>query len=402
MPLFKGSGHKSKPNKAVAYVTDKNKAVIISSQAMDDTKDYATQFRETNKLFGKGSRYKERKYYHFKLSCGPADNVDPEVSHQLAQELAEKLFPNHECVIATHNDTDVIHSHIIINSVNFETGLKLHLNDNKYADCKDMANTLAEKKGLSTLDWRTLAKENRANNREGINANSPKLISNAERQISKRAALETDSWKEALRLAIDEAKSHCQDRASFESYLKNNYGVEMPRNTGKTVSFMHPAIDKPIRGVKLGGDYTADSIDQALKNNYERSLLNAKLLSPENAQSFRQQPTNAITGNATAESAKPISTVGKHEPTIQDGNGKRPVARSVSDVQRELRAIDTTVQSLTGRNSKNPTADRAESASGQQEIFSTDNVITDGSKSNVDSRTEATVKPRKKSRGYDR
>ena len=101
MPLFKGSGHKSKPNKVIAYVTDKEKAVLISSQAMDDTQDYAKQFRETCKMFGKGSGYDERKYYHFKLSCDPADNVSPEVSHQLAQELAEKLFPNHECVIVT-------------------------------------------------------------------------------------------------------------------------------------------------------------------------------------------------------------------------------------------------------------------------------------------------------------
>ena len=158
MPLFKGSGHKSKPDKAIAYITDKEKAVLISSQAMDDSKDYAKQFRETCQMFGKGSGYDERKYYHFKVSCDPADNVTPEVSHQLAQELAEKLFPNHECVIATHNDTDVIHSHIIVNSVNFETGKKLHLNDKEYADCKDMANILAELKGLILFNDKNIDK----------------------------------------------------------------------------------------------------------------------------------------------------------------------------------------------------------------------------------------------------
>ena len=72
MPLFKGSGHKSKPNKVIAYVTDKEKAVLISSQAMDDTQDYAKQFKETCKMFGKGSGYDERKYYHFKADLGKA------------------------------------------------------------------------------------------------------------------------------------------------------------------------------------------------------------------------------------------------------------------------------------------------------------------------------------------
>ena len=147
MPLFKGNGHKSKPNRVIAYVTDKEKDVLISSQAMDNTKGYATQFRETCKMFGKGSRYDERKYYHFKLSCDLADNVSSETYHQLAQQLANELFPIHECVIATHNDTEVIHSHILVNSVSFETGKKLHLNDREYADCKDTANIFGEKNG---------------------------------------------------------------------------------------------------------------------------------------------------------------------------------------------------------------------------------------------------------------
>lgn len=62
MPLFKGSGQKSKPNKAITYITNKNKAVLISSQSMDDNQDYSTQFRETCKLFGKGTGYDERKF----------------------------------------------------------------------------------------------------------------------------------------------------------------------------------------------------------------------------------------------------------------------------------------------------------------------------------------------------
>src|SRR5699024_12049606 len=39
-------------------------------------------------------------------------------------ELAEKLAPGHEVAVYTHDDTDHIHNHIVINSVNFETGKK--------------------------------------------------------------------------------------------------------------------------------------------------------------------------------------------------------------------------------------------------------------------------------------
>ena len=75
MPLFKGKGCKSTPGKAIAYITDENKAEIVSSQNLDDNQDYAQQFRETADLYGKGEKFDERKYYHFKLSCDRADEV---------------------------------------------------------------------------------------------------------------------------------------------------------------------------------------------------------------------------------------------------------------------------------------------------------------------------------------
>lgn len=50
--------------------------------------------------------------------------------------------------------------------------------------------------------------EKRAKNKEGVNNTESKLLSNAEMQISKRANLETTSWKEALRLAIVKQKAN--------------------------------------------------------------------------------------------------------------------------------------------------------------------------------------------------
>ena len=41
----------------------------------------------------------------------------------------------------------------------------------------------------------------------------------------------------------------------------------MPCNTDKTVLFKHPAINETVQGVELGTEYTAESIDRALKEN---------------------------------------------------------------------------------------------------------------------------------------
>ncbi|MEJ7530360.1 relaxase/mobilization nuclease domain-containing protein, partial [Staphylococcus hominis] len=57
--------------------------------------------------------------------------VTPEQCNQLGLELAEKIAPNHQVAVYTHTDTDHIHNHIVINSVDLETGKKF--NNNKKA-----------------------------------------------------------------------------------------------------------------------------------------------------------------------------------------------------------------------------------------------------------------------------
>ena len=71
-----------------------------------------------------------------------ATTPPPQQCHQLAERMVQQLFSAHECVIATHTDTDTMHSHIIINAVSFETGKKFHMNLWEYRDSKDLASKL--------------------------------------------------------------------------------------------------------------------------------------------------------------------------------------------------------------------------------------------------------------------
>ena len=353
MPLFKGKASKAKPKKAIDYVTRDDKAAIVSSLSMDDSQSYAKQFKETCDMYGKGGGHNERKYYHFKLSCNPADNPTPQQSHELAEKLALQLFAAHECVIATHNDTDTIHTHIIINAVSFETGKKFHMNNPEYENAKDLADSLAVDMGLSPLDWRECVSE-RYNRMDEDRADTPKSLSNAERNIAKRDTHGGASWKDALRQAIDEAKAQCTDRTEFQQYLYNNFGVTMPRNTKKTLSFVHPAVGETyaVRGAKLGGDYTAASVDQVLQQNKERSAHNARLLINE-----EQQP--AASAGATPAATIPGIPAINSQPAIPNDVRERPAPRNISEISAELRSVDNAVQSIAGKNQPvNSTVDR--------------------------------------------
>ena len=67
-----------------------------------------------------------RQYYHFVQSFSEADNLTPQEAHAIGLELAQREFPDFEVLVATHIDTDHLHSHLIVNSVSFRDGRKLH------------------------------------------------------------------------------------------------------------------------------------------------------------------------------------------------------------------------------------------------------------------------------------
>ena len=252
MPIFKAAenkkcrgkgGFKTSPRPTLAYITNPKKAAVVSSIMLDDNKNYAEQFADTAKIWNKAQSKNSRKYYHFIHSFSPEDNISPEKAHRLTEELCKKFFPHSEIVIATHTDTNHIHSHIVINSVNFDNGKMLQISPRKYTDIKDYSNEIAKCEHLAVVDFRKPTKE-------------PVRQSQAEQQIILRGGT---SWKQELAEVIDLALSSVSDMEQFEKFL-NQYGVTLTRNTEKTIAYKHPQKVKAIRGEKLGAKYTKGAI----------------------------------------------------------------------------------------------------------------------------------------------
>ena len=64
-------------------------------------------------------------FYQYVQSFSPEEKITPKQAHQVAIEFAEQVWKGYEVLVATHSDADHIHSHLVINSVSFENGLKL-------------------------------------------------------------------------------------------------------------------------------------------------------------------------------------------------------------------------------------------------------------------------------------
>ena len=65
-------------------------------------------------------------FYHMVQSFPKGEVVDPITAHAAALKLAE-YYEGYEVLVCTHTDREHIHSHFLINSVNFDTGKKLHI-----------------------------------------------------------------------------------------------------------------------------------------------------------------------------------------------------------------------------------------------------------------------------------
>ena len=59
------------------------------------------------------------------VMVAPDDPLDFDTAHEIGLKFA-KYFKGYQCVVVTHMNTAHIHNHIIMNSVNFETGMKFH------------------------------------------------------------------------------------------------------------------------------------------------------------------------------------------------------------------------------------------------------------------------------------
>ena len=304
MPLLKCSASKARPKNGIGYITDPKKAAIVSVKNLFEDEDYAKQFEETAARFGKGEKYDERKYYHFKLSCARKDNVTPEKAHAYAEEIAEAFFKNYECVIATHTDTQTVHSHIIVNAVDPITGKKLQFSQKDYVKMKDEVNEIGRKYGYTETEFRKRGKNSRTA---------------AEKKIILKGGT---SWKEELREVIVEAVKKTKSQDEFKDYLNKCYGLKITRD-GKDYSYLHPNKQKPIRGERLGENYTKTEVIKRIGE-----------------QNYRQK-SGAYIGRRSGFEGKSVGnrTVRRGK-TAYGGNAGSIIRASLGGIEREMQRLN--------------------------------------------------------------
>ena len=138
-------------------------------------------------------------FYHMVQSFPKGAAIDPRQAHEAARRLAE-YFDGCEVLVCTHVDREHIHSHCVINSVNFETGKKLHMAKEQIQELMRRNDMICQEMGLPVFDAPT---------------QQARGMSGAEYHT----ALKGQSWKLRLMNTIDECMKYAADKDAFVSLM---------------------------------------------------------------------------------------------------------------------------------------------------------------------------------------
>ena len=184
-------------------------------------------------------------FYHMVQSFPKGEAVDPVTAHAAALKLAE-YYEGYEVLVCTHTDREHIHSHFLINSVNFDTGRKLHIAKEQLQELRQRNDMVCKEFSLPVFQPReqkqktktmTIGEYHTAARGQSKKLQLTNIINDCMRHASNReefiALMESEGYKvrwEKSRKNITHTTPsgwQCRDRLLFgDKYLKENMEYE--------------------------------------------------------------------------------------------------------------------------------------------------------------------------------
>ena len=260
-------------------------------------------------------------FYHMVQSFPKDADIDPRAAHEAARRLAG-YFEGCEVVVCTHVDREHIHSHCIINSVNFETGKKVHMADEQIQELRVRNDQICAELGLPKFQ--------RAEQRQS------RGMSNTEYYTAAKG----ESWKFELMRVIDECMRYAGSRDEFLTLLRAEGYDAAWTGSRKNITYITPDGCR-CRDNKL-------HIEKYLKENMEAEF---------------EYRTEEITGR-TSKTASAVDERSEAVRTQRDGHGAE-LERDAQNAARSVPAADAAGRGLENAPDAGGRTDRIERDAGE-------------------------------------
>lgn len=257
MPIFKAIDKPGKNIKTIINYAakdskkEKDETLFCGINCADNPAIAAYQMQHTKAYYAK---LDGRQYKHYVLSFAPGE-ISVDKAKTYAKELAQQCFgERYEVAVGVHTNSKggKIHAHIIVNSVSFMDGKKLHFSKNDLESFKNQNDKLAKKYGLNIID----------RSHDAVKARGrPQMYSQREyQQFSKKTK---ESWLAQCAVAIHQTlKNKPLDFADFATQMQAKGWHAQVR--GKNITFVNLADkNKKVRANTLAKKINNDSLTAA-------------------------------------------------------------------------------------------------------------------------------------------
>ena len=222
MNYKKGTQSRGCMKGVMRYVAQENKTLWNGEQLISGTgcqpETAFDEFLSTKLLHHKDGGVM---FYHMVQSFPKGADIDSRTAHEAARQLAG-YFEGCEVLVCTHTDREHIHSHCIINSVNFETGKKVHMADEQIQELRIRNDQICEELGLPKFQ-----KDEQRQSRG---------MSNAEYYTASKG----ESWKFELMRVIDECMRYAGNRDEFLALLRSEGYDATWTDSRKNITYITP------------------------------------------------------------------------------------------------------------------------------------------------------------------
>ena len=258
-----------------------------------------------------------RQYYHFVQSFAETDDLTPQEVHAIGLELAQREFSNFEVLVATHVDTDHLHNHLVVNSVSFQNGKKLHQSAADLQAHRLANDEICLAHGLEILPPpQKQVKQKRIGSREY------------------RSAAKGESWKFRLTRAIDLCMQYAVTREEFIALMESE-GYQVRWTEGrKNITYTTP------EGMKCRNDWLHKEKYRKEVMEYEfrirTEIVHGRIAAAQSAAAPRAayHPGSAVPSGAEGEARLGGAVGGAHGPASSGEDQQRPAGASGGQRQR--------------------------------------------------------------------
>ncbi|MHC5268200.1 relaxase/mobilization nuclease domain-containing protein [Enterococcus sp. LJL98] len=266
--------------------TEKEKCVAVTGiNCHDETEKALIQMNRTRTKMNQSKDRTQAYHVVHSFDKHTSKELTYEEMHTIAVQFAEKSFPKCQVIVASHDDKEHFHSHLVINNIDLETGKRIRIDPKDLERMRNINDETLLENDLKPID--NSYYEN-LNKRKNVYSNDPSRL--RMNQVNHQEVVQ-----EAIEFVLNDSKIH--DFESFSDELAKNHHIEVYRysKNSKKLGYVlykenanfydnrkqfillgenkttrkekEKYVERTFSAKKLGTDYSLEKIEEHFREN---------------------------------------------------------------------------------------------------------------------------------------